>query len=201
MIKHTIGLSMFFLSTLFFLNCNRIEQVDVEKKCYYNLYSKEDSLIGYSLRKYEFNNDTIFEKYLSVDLKGKRINSYKNVFCKNGNDVFIFSNIKNDKKKYLYFSESKKDTCFHINRKINNFYLCNKGKVNFNKYKNVYKVYYDERGYGSRQETLILDKDYTILARFEDCYSYGKEIIQDKNKLNKNIILSLDKATYQILWW
>lgn len=201
MIKHVIVLNVFFLSTLLFFGCNKVEQVNVVKKCYYNLYSKEGNLIGYSLRKYVFVNDTIFEKYLSVNLKGSETNSYKNVFWRNGNDVFIFSNIKNDNKKYLYFSESKKDTCFHINRKKGNFYLCNKGKVNFNNYKNVYRVYYNERGYDSRKETLILDKDYTILARFEDCYSYRREIIQDKDKLNKNIVLSLDKVTSQVLWW
>jgi len=201
MIKHVIVLNVFFLSTLLFFSCNKVEQVNVVKKCYYNLYSKEGNLIGYSLRKYVFVDDTIFEKYLSVNLKGSETNSYKNVFLRDGNDVFIFSNIKNDNKKYLYFSESKKDTCIHINRKLGNFYLCNKGKVNFNNYKNVYKVYYDERGYDSRKESLILDKDYTILARFEDCYSYRKEIIQDKNILNKNIVLILDKAASQVLWW
>lgn len=201
MIKHVIVLNVFFLSILLFFSCNKVEQVNVVKKCYYNLYSKEGNLIGYSLRKYVFVNDTIFEKYLSVNLKGNETNSYKNVFYRKGNDVFIFSNIKNNNKKYLYFSVSKKDTCFHVNRKLGNFYLCNKGKVNFNNYKNVYKVYYDERGYDSRKESLILDKDYTILARFEDCYSYRKEIIQDKNILNKNIVLILDKAASQVLWW
>lgn len=84
---------------------------------------------------------------------------------------------------------------------LGNFHLCNKGKVKFKKYNDAYKVLYNERGYDSRKETLILDRDYTILARFEDCYDYRKEIIVENNAINDNVKLQLDKASKELLWW
>lgn len=189
-----------FLSQLFTC-CDAPRGVNTEKKVYYKIYSQNDSLIGYSLRKYVYDKDTIHEKYLSINLEGKKLIDFKRDFLKKGNNIFIFSNIKNDKNKYLYFSPSKKDTCFYINRKIENFYLCSKGRINFKNYKNVYKVLYDERGYDSRKEALILDKDYTLLARFEECYNYRKEIIIDSKEINENTKTMLEKATKQILWW
>lgn len=188
------------LLALVFSSCNNKEVIR-EKNIYYKLYSEKDSLIGFSLRKYVFSQDTIKEKYLTIDLKGKKTYDYKRSFYKKEGDVFIFSNIINDNAKFLYFSPAKKDTCFHINRRIENFYLCNKGKVKFKKYKNAYKVYYDERGYDSRKETLILDSDYTILARFEDCYDYRKEIIVENNDINEDVKLKLEKVSKLILWW
>lgn len=182
------------------VSCNNNESIK-EKNVYYKLYSEKDSLIGYALRKYEFNSDTLEEKYLRINLEGKKTYDYKRCFYKKGADVFIFSNIKNDDSKYLYFSPIKKDTCFHIDSKLENFYLCNKGKVNFKNYKNINKVYYDERGYDSRKETLLLDVDYTVLARFEDCYNYQKEIITDSSDINQNLKLKLKKAKGIILWW
>jgi len=182
------------------VSCNNNESIK-EKKVYYKLYSEKDSLIGYALIKYEFNSDTLEEKYLRINLEGKKTYDYKRCFYKKGADVFIFSNIKNDDSKYLYFSPIKKDTCFHIDIKLENFYLCNKGKVNFKNYKNINKVYYDERGYDSRKETLLLDVDYTVLARFEDCYNYQKEIITNSTDINQNLKLKFKKAKGIILWW
>jgi hypothetical protein len=196
-----LNITIILLITLFFINCNNSNEVITEKKIYYKIYSEKDSLIGFSLRKYVFRKDTISEKYLAIDLKQKKINKYKNDFYKKGASVFIFSNIKNDNNKYLYFTPTEKDTCFYIDRKLENFYLCSKGKVNFKNHKNVFKVYYDERGYDTRKETLILDKDYTILARFEDCYDYRKEIIVKNNEINEDVKLKLENASKQILWW
>jgi hypothetical protein len=186
---------------MFFTSCETLNEVKKEKQVYYEVYSQKDSLVGFSLRKYVFNKDTITEKYLRINLAGKKMYNYKNVFLRKDRDIFIFSNIKNNKDKYLYFSPNKKDTCFYIDRNIQNFYLCSKGKINFKKYKDVYKVFYDERGYDTRKETLILDKDYTILARFEDCYDYRKEIIIENVKSDDHTKLLLEKASEQILWW
>lgn len=188
------------LLILVFSSCNNTEVIK-EKNIYYKLYSEKDSLIGFSLRKYVFSQDTIKEKYLTIDLNGKKTYDYKRIFYKKEGDVFIFSNIKNDNTKFLYFSPDKKDTCFHVNRKIENFYLCSKGKVKFKKYNDAYKVYYDERGFDSRKETLILDSDYTILARFEDCYDYRKEIIVENNDITEDEKLKLENASKLILWW
>ncbi|KIO52869.1 hypothetical protein [Flavobacterium hibernum] len=168
---------------------------------YYKLYSRNDSLIGFSIRKYEFRKDTIIEKYLSISLNGKKNNAYLRDFYRKGTDIYIFSNIQNDKSRYMFFSPTLKDTCYFVDRKLDNFYLCTKGKVNFKNYKNVYKVYYDEGGYDSRKETLILDKDYTVIARFEDCYDYRKEIILEKNQINVDLKIKLKKAEEKILWW
>ncbi|MFH6988380.1 hypothetical protein ACHRVW_11595 [Flavobacterium collinsii] len=189
-----------FLITFSFFCCNKNVNT-IEKDVYYKLYSKNDSLIGYSIRKYEFKKDTIIEKYLAINLKGEKNNAYMNDFYKKREDLFIFSNIENDKSNYLYFSPTLRDTCYFVDRKLDNFYLCTKGRINFKKYKNVYKVYYDERGYDSRKETLILDKDYTVIARFEDCYGYKKEIIMENNQINRNFKLKFQKAKEKILWW
>lgn len=172
-----------------------------EKNMYYKLYSRNDSLIGFSIRKYEFRKDTIIEKYLSISLNGKKNNAYLRDFYRKGTDIYIFSNIQNDKSRYMFFSPTLKDTCYFVDRKLDNFYLCTKGKVNFKNYKNVYKVYYDEGGYDSRKETLILDKDYTVIARFEDCYDYRKEIILEKNQINVDLKNKFEKAKEKILWW
>jgi hypothetical protein len=199
--KFVFVLTFIFFTTMFFTSCETLNEVKKEKQVYYEVYSQKDSLVGFSLRKYVFNKDTITEKYLRINLAGKKMYNYKNVFLRKDRDIFIFSNIKNNKDKYLYFSPNKKDTCFYIDRNIQNFYLCSKGKINFKKYKDVYKVFYDERGYDTRKETLILDKDYTILARFEDCYDYRKEIIIENVKSDDHTKLLLEKASEQILWW
>jgi len=198
--KNKILITTGILFSLIFLSCDNTEAIKV-KNIYYKLYSEKDSLIGFSLRKYVFSQDTISEKYLTIDLKGKKKYDYKQSFYKKDGAVFIFSNIKNDTTKFLYFSPAKKDTCIHIDRMLGNFHLCNKGKVKFKKYNDAYKVLYNERGYDSRKETLILDSDYTILARFEDCYDYRKEIIVENNAINDNVKLQLDKASEELLWW
>lgn len=184
-----------------YICCNNHKATNVEKQVYYKIYSQKDSLIGFSLRKYVFSNDTMIEKSLSINLEGKKMNNSKQTFFKKGKDVYIFSNIKNNRDKYLYFSPSLKDTCLHVDRNIQNFYLCNKGKIDFKKHKNVYEVLYDERGYDSRKETLILDKDYTLLARFEDCYNYRKEIITENMKEIESAKIMLENVSKQLPWW
>ena len=197
------SIAIIFLISLLFFNCKKVDNKDniFEKEIYYKLYSQNDSLLGYSMRKYEFKNDTIIEKYLSISLSGKKKNAYLRDFYRNGADLYIFSNIQNDKNKYLFFSPTSKDTCYFIDRKLDNFYLCNKGVVNYGNHKNAFKVYYDERGYDSRKETLILDKDYTILARFEDCYDYQKEIIVDNDKTIEDLGVKFRKEQKNFLWW
>lgn len=99
------------LFSLIFLSCNNTEAIKV-KNIYYKLYSEKVSLIGFSLRKYVFSQDTISEKYLTIDLKGKKKYDYKQSFYKKDGAVFIFSNIKNDTTKFLYFSPAKKTLAF-----------------------------------------------------------------------------------------
>lgn len=199
--KFPLILSFIVLFVQFFDCCNTPSAINTEKQVYYKIYSQKDSLIGFSLRKYVFNKDTITEKYMSINLKGEKLNYSKRAFLKKNRDIYIFSNIKNNKDRYLYFSPTIKDTCFYIDSRIQNFYLCSRGRVNFNNYKNVFKVFYDERGYDSRKEILILDKDYIILARFEDCYNYKKEIIAETKKIDESTKVMLEKASKQILWW
>ena len=202
--KIVLKLSVLIFSfIILFVCCRKIDKnvAITEKNMYYKLYSRNDSLIGFSIRKYEFRKDTIIEKYLSISLNGKKKNAYLRDFYRKGTDIYIFSNIQNDKSRYMFFSPTLKDTCYFVDRKLDNFYLCTKGKVNFKNYKNVYKVYYDERGYDSRKETLILDKDYTVIARFEDCYDYRKEIILEKNQINVDLKNKFEKAKEKILWW
>ncbi|UUC45200.1 hypothetical protein [Flavobacterium cerinum] len=199
--KKSIILTICVLFLQILASCHSNIEKTKEKNIYYKLYSEKDSLIGFSLRKYEFNTDTIREKYLKIDLDGKKTFDYKRSFYKKGIDLFIFSNIKNDYSKSLYFSPTKTDTCFHVHNRLENFYLCNKGKTNFKDYKNIYKVYYEENGYDSRKETLLLDVDYTILARFEDCYDYRKEVITDSIDINQNLKFKFKKAKESVLWW
>lgn len=184
-----------------FFCCNKRENQTVEKKIYYKISSQEDSLIGFSLREYQFKNDSIIEKYMSTNLKGKKLISFRQVFYKQGSDLFIFSNVKGDTNKYLYFRRTKKDTCFFVDRKLDNFFLCTRGTINFKDYKNVYKIYYNEEGSEPKKENLILNKDYTILARFEDSYDYRKEIIMNENEVGTVLKSRFDLLTKKVAWW
>ena len=197
------SIAIIFLISFLFIYCKKTDKniTLTEKELYYKMYSENDSLLGYSMRKYEFRNNTIIEKYISINLNGKKKNKYLRDFYRNGADIYISSNIQNDKNKYLFFSPTIKDTCYFIDRKLDNFYLCAKGKINFKNHQNVYKVYYDERGSHPRKETLILDQDYTILARFEDCYGYQKEIVIENSKTIANLKIKFQKEQKKILWW
>lgn len=184
-----------------FLCCNKRENQTVEKKIYYKISSHEDSLIGFCLREYQFKNDSIIEKYISTNLRGKKLIAFRQVFYKQGSDLFIFSNVKNDTNKYLYFRRTKKDTCLFVDRKLEIFFLCTKGIINFKGYKNVYKIYYNEEGSEPKKENLILNKDYTILARFEDSNDYRKELIMNENEVGIVVKSRFDLLTKKIAWW
>lgn len=184
-----------------FFSCSKIENQIVVKKIYYKISSQKDSVIGFSLREYEFKNDSITEKYVSTNLEGKKLIAFKQVFYKKGSDLFIFSNVQDDNEKYLYFRKTKKDTCFFVDRKLDNFFICTKGVINFEQYKNVYKLYYDEKGSEPKKESLLLNKDYTILARFEDSFNYRKEIITNENEVDAAVKSRFDLLTKKIAWW
>lgn len=198
--KIILWLCLILMSPSFF-SCSKRENQVVLKKMYYKISSQKDSLIGFSLREYEFRDDSITERYVSTNLKGKKLIAFKQVFYKEGSDLFIFSNVQDDNKKYLYFRKTKKDTCFFVDRKLDNFFICTKGIINFEEYKNVYKIYYDEKGSEPKKESLILNKDYTILARFEDSFDYRKEIITNENEVDTVVKLRFDLLTKKIAWW
>lgn len=198
--KITLWLCLILVFPSFF-SCSKRENQVVLKKMYYKISSQKDSLLGFSLREYEFRDDSITERYVSTNLKGKKLIAFKQVFYKEGSDLFIFSNVQDDNKKYLYFRKTKKDTCFFVDRKLDNFFICTKGIINFKEYKNVYKIYYDEKGSEPKKESLILNKDYTILARFEDSFDYRKEIITNENEVDTVVKLRFDLLTKKIAWW
>ena len=190
--------------TIVALSCNeKNEQKNkYSKNVFYKVFTENDSLMGFALRKYKFNKDTITENFLTIDRKGKRTDKYKNTFLKKGKEIFVFSKMENDNRKFLYFKPTTKDTCFYIDRKMDNFYLCSKGKVKFKDYKNAFKVYYDERAYDAIPKIIILDEDYTILSIEYDSYLLPrKEIIVKDTEISEDIKLKLEKASKEIMWW
>ncbi len=202
--KLLFNLNFLLFLTIITISCNqKNEQKDVYvKNIFYKVYAGNDSLIGFALREYKFSKDTITENFLTIDIKGRETDKYKNTFFKRGKEIFVFSKMKNDNRKFLYFKPTVKDTCFYINRKMDSFYLCSKGKVNFKGYKNVFKLHYDERGYDTVPKIIILDEDYTILSIEYDSYLFPrKEIIVKDDEISNDIKLKLQKASKEILWW
>lgn len=72
-------------------SCNDTKKIDfpTEKKILYEKYSHDNKLIGYTLRKYTFLQDTMIEKYISVNLKGEIMGKNHTTFLKKDSTLFI----------------------------------------------------------------------------------------------------------------
>ncbi len=190
---------LFLILVVYSCNNKHENECSKEKKIIYNKYSSDNKLIGYSLRKYVFNNDTIKENYISINMKGEILEKYHTTFLKKDSTLFIITKDKGVIIKNKYFTPTKKDSCNDVELKFNRYKLCYLGKVNFQNYANVYNVYYEEKGYDGNRFKIILDKDFTVIAKFDYTEIRYKEVKQREN--NIQILKLLDKTSSNIEWF
>lgn len=75
------------------------------------------------------------------------------------------------------------------------------GKVNFQNNANVFNIYYEEKGFDGNRFRIILDKDFTIIAKFDDTEIRDKEIKAKHNKYNDEKLKFIEKLASGIMWW
>ena len=193
--RNNIRLLFSLIPILFFSICCKKQSHNkegTEKDLYYEILSENKKIIGYSHRKYFFIRDTITEKNISFDLKGNITNQYSKKFLKKKSNLYFLSAENIDFKKDIYLSLLSKDSCHRIEQRFKRFEVCFLSYINYKNYKNVYKIHYEEISDDGLVETIILNKDFTILAKFYESNNYGKEIIIDYKLVNKTVKKSID---------
>jgi hypothetical protein len=156
---------------------NAKSKVNIKKK-FYKILSKDNQLLSYNYRIYHFYNDTLREKCVTISLDGKIKNgSFVNKYIIKVPNIYKLSEIDNKVNKELYFSTNKEDSCYNLYQNFDKLKICYNGLKSDGRYKNVYKIYYEELGYHGNIEKLILDRDFTVISRFCENNTYKKEFL------------------------
>lgn len=188
---------IYLLPLLTWVLINSCQQREVNdeakiKQKFYRILSKDDELLSYNYREYLFDRDTITEKCTTISLAGKVKNRYMKKFLKREFKLYLLD-INNNLEKSLYFSITKKDTCYRVNQKFDKFKICFNGLVSNKEYKDAYKISYEEMAYDGNIESLILDKDFTLISRFCENNTEKKEVLVDDSVVPEIVKISVKK--------
>lgn len=186
--KNRIKLLGYILISIFVYSCNGTKKnnISIHAK-YYKVLNNENKLIGYNYRNYVFNRDTISENFFSLDMNGRVLSRKITKFMKINSGIAIFSKIDDKVYKNTFFL-MKKDSCFFVQQQFKRFDVCYKGVTEFKNYKNVYKINYEEYANDGSNYTMILDKDFTLIAKFEENNNNIKEILLKNDSIPKSVI-------------
>lgn len=187
--KSRIKLIRYILIFIFVFSCNGIKEdnIPIHAK-FYEVLNNENKLIGYNYRNYVFNKDTISEFFFSLDINGRVLSRKTTRFIKINSGIAIFSKI-DDKVYRNTFFLMKKDSCFFVQQQFKRFDVCYKGITEYKNYKNVYKINYEEYANDGSDYSMILDKDFTLIAKFEENNNKVKEILLRNDSIPKSIII------------
>lgn len=187
-LKNKTKLLRYILILIFAFSCKGIEKenISIHEK-FYEVLNKENKLIGYNYRNYVFNRDTISENFFSMDMDG-RVRSRKiTKFLKINSGIAIFSKIDDTIYKNTFFL-TKKDSCFFVQEQFKRYDVCYEGVTEFKNYKNVYKINYEEYANDGSIYSMILDKNFTLIAKFEENNNNIKEILLKNDNVPKSVI-------------
>lgn len=186
--KNRIKLLGYILISIFVYSCNGTKKnnISIHAK-YYKVLNNENKLIGYNYRNYVFNRDTISENFFSLDMNGRVLSRKITKFMKINSGIAIFSKIDDKVYKNTFFL-MKKDSCFFVQQQFKRFDVCYKGVTEFKNYKNVYKINYEEYANDGSNYTMILDKDFTLIAKIEENNNNIKEILLKNDSIPKSVI-------------
>lgn len=188
-LENNIKLFNCILISVIVFSCNGINKNKISKhEKFYEVLNSENKVIGYNCRSYVFNSDTINENFFALDIKGRVLSRKATKFMKIHSGIAIFSKIDDIVYKNTFFL-TKKDSCFFVQQQFNRFDVCYKGLTEFKNYKNVHKILYEDYADDGSSYTMILDKDFTLIAKFENNNNTIKEIIlKNDNSLPKSVI-------------
>lgn len=187
-LKNRMKLLGYILISIFVFSCKRIDKENISThEKFYEVLNKENKLIGYNYRNYVFNRDTISENFFSLDMNG-RVRSRKiTKFIKINSGIAIFSKVDDTVYKNTFFL-MKKDSCFFVQEQFKRFDVCYEGVTEFKNYKNVYKINYEEYANDGSNYSMIFDKDFTLIAKFEKNNNNIKEILLKNDNVPKSVI-------------
>jgi hypothetical protein len=188
-----LGISL-LLFLILFVSCNKKDsEKPFFKEVFYKVITNENELKGYTFRKYFFINDTIIENFLSFDLKYNIKSKRSTRFLKSKEGIYIFSKWNNEIRKDVYFLVDK-DSCYFIQQQFKKFDICYKGNINFEKYKNVYEIRYEEHSDDGNLYSMIFNNDHTLIAKFDEGRDFEKEILINKSSVPYEIISKVDSV-------
>lgn len=163
-----------------YISCGNVKNTETINKRYFYELSKNDTIVLYALRDYSFVGDTIKEKTTITNVEKVTIEHAKRTFIKSNNGLDIVIRKENERVSTPYFYPSKVDSCnsyFHTLH--GNIEICYKGKTNFDKFKNVYKIKHIQKETDGVSKVLYLDEDFTFIGMSEiygSGYDLDKEI-------------------------
>ena len=197
----TILIYVFFsTSILGYLSCSNFKNTETINKRYFYKLSQNDTIVLYALRDYTFVGDTIKEKTRVINKKKINLEKTNRTFIKNNNGLDIVIRNENKRVSTPYFYPLNINSCYTYFHPLHgNVELCYKGKVNFDKFKNVYKIEYVQKETDGISKVLYLDKDFTFIGISEiygSSYDLDKEIRVSESDIPLEILKVLVPNVY-----
>ena len=175
------------------LSCSN--QTSLKEQFFYKRY-KNDSLVGYTVRNYTTQKDTLRERIFYLDNNYQIIDSsQRNKFLlkKEGLDILYKKKGKHNISPYVSLKEKGKviEYISPLFGKVESTY---KGKINFNQNKGLYKIQIKHVDMKGVSMNVYLDNNFKLIGRdsISILIPFDKELKVDKNEFPSDLSLKLN---------